>query len=448
MSKLTSSHQPAIAAYVGLDWGNNKHAIAIQVAGSNKVEHSELEHTSEAIDAWASQLRERFAPAGVAIALEQSRGGLTFCLSKYDHLVLYPVHPKTSAEYRKMFRPSGAKGDHSDAALLLDFLVRHPDRLQPINPDTAETRALQMLVEHRRRWVDERTRCSNRLRADLKTYYPQVLEWFDELYAPVALDLLERWPTLEDLQKAKPQTVRQFLKQHRCSNDKIEQRLQAISQAVALTTDFAVITAGRLATRSAVPLLRNLGEAIQQYDRQIEDLTAAHPDFAIFDSLPGAGAVMVPRLIAAFGTQRQRFQSAAQVQSYSGIAPVTEASGSQLWVHWRWSCPKFLRQTFQEWAALTIHHCDWAAAYYQTQREQKNKSHYAAVRSLAFKWIRIVFRCWQQRTLYNDAQYESTLLRRANQAPANADPQHLPWISCGCFAKISLKAVDNNRPIA
>ena len=439
----TPSTQPKFAALVGIDWGDKKHAWALQAEDSSKIEQGEMAHTPEAIQQWAAELRRRFPTGRLAVALEQSRGPLVFALSKYEHLVLYPIHPTSAADYRKVFRPSGAKGDSPDAALHLDMLVRHGDKLRPLNPDTPETRALQLLTEDRRQLVNERTRYSNRLRADLKSYYPQVLQWFEDLYGPVALDFLERWPTLEALQKAKPATWRKFFQEHQCRDEaKNQERLEAIRSAVAATTDFAVITAGRAAVCAAVRLLRNLNQSIQEYDRQIDQLAKAHPDFAIFDSLPGAGKVLVPRLIAAFGTQRDRYQQAAQIQQYSGIAPVTEASGQQHWVHWRWSCPKFLRQTFHEWAAQSIPLCDWAAAYYQVQREDKNKSHHAAVRSLAYKWIRIAFRCWKDRKPYDDSKYEVALQRRAKAAPEpmQSSPLQLPlqWISCAGFQKLAL----------
>lgn len=73
-----------------------------------------------------------------------------------------------------------------------------------------------------------------------------------------------------------------------------------------------------------------------------------HPEGTLFRSLPGAGPVLAPRLIIAFGTDRGRFEFAAVVQRLSGIAPVTERSGRTVWVHMRRACPKFLRQTFQE----------------------------------------------------------------------------------------------------
>src|ERR1035438_5062375 len=143
------------------------------------------------------------------------------------------------------------------------------------------------------------------------------------------------------------------------------------------------------------------------------------------------------------GTQRDRYANAAEIQQYTGIAPVTEASGQQHWVHWRWSCPKFLRQTFHEWAGQSILYCDWAEAYNRAQRDDKNKSHHAAVRSLAYKWMRIAFRGRQDRGQYDDSQYEAALARRRQTAPEPkpSSPFELPirWTSCVSFQKIALK---------
>lgn len=445
MPDISDGSEPVFAAFLGIDWGDQKHAWALQVAGSAQVEEGEMAHTPESIQEWASELRRRFPHGRLAVALEQSRGPLVFLFSKYDHLVLYPVHSTSAANYRKIFRPSGAKSDGPDAAMLLDMLVKHRERLRPLHPDTVETRTLQLLVEDRRQLVNERTRLSNRLVADLKAYFPQVLRWFEKPCAPVTLDLLERWPTLEELQKARPATLQQFFQKHQCRDQaKNQARIEDMRQAIAATHDGAVVTAHRAAARAAVRLIGGLNQSIQEYDQQIQELAHAHPDFAIFDSLPAAGPVFAPRLIAAFGTQRDRYRDAAELQRYSGIAPVTEASGNQHWVHWRWSCPKFLRQTFHEWAAQTVQHCDWAAAYYQVQREEKKKSHHAAVRSLAYKWIRIVFRCWRDGKLYDEPRYERALQRchqKAAAKPIQPSPLEMPfqWISCAGFQKIALK---------
>src|SRR5438552_8649707 len=136
-------------------------------------------------------------------------------------------------------------------------------------------------------------------------------------------------------------------------------------------------------------------------------------DFFIFQSLPGAEAALAPRLLAALGSQRDRYASAEEVQKYSGIAPVTERSGKKKWVHFRWACPKFLRQSFHEWAEHSIAQSLWARAYYQQLRD-RGKEHHAAVRALAFKSIRIVFRCWQDRTAYDENPYLAALAKRGS----------------------------------
>ena len=138
-----------------------------------------------------------------------------------------------------------------------------------------------------------------------------------------------------------------------------------------------------------------------------------HPDQALFASFPGAGPVCAPRLAAAFGTDRTRWAAATELQSHSGIAPVTERSGKSLWVHHRLACPKFLKQTFHEYADQSIRFSGWARRYYDQQRGRGN-DHHAALRSLAFTWIRILFRCWQDRTPYDEATYLEALRRRGS----------------------------------
>src|SRR6266480_2337023 len=104
------------AAFIGIDWADQKHAWAMQTPSDNTLMQGELDHTPEAIEAWAIELSRRFSGQPIAVALEQSRGSLVFMLSKYAHLVLFPVHPTTLMKYRESFRPSGAKSDPSDAA--------------------------------------------------------------------------------------------------------------------------------------------------------------------------------------------------------------------------------------------------------------------------------------------------------------------------------------------
>lgn len=410
-TKPAAGVEPQWAAFVAIDWADQKHFWRLALADGGEQEYGEMESTPEAVEAWATELDRRFGGRPIAVCLEQCKGALVYMLAKYAHLVLFPVHPKTAAQYRETFCPSGAKSDAGDTASLLDLLLRHRERLRPLQPDTESTRLLRMLVEGRRLLVDEKTRHKNRLTASLKMYFPQILRWFDPVDSALVGALLQRWPNLRELQRSHPGTLKKFFQQHNCrSESRIQERIAAIYQALPATADPAIVTGESVKVRALVEVMAVLRCQIAEYDRRIAELVETHPDSGLFASLPGAGEVLVPRLIAAFGTRRERFDSAYEVQCLSGIAPVTEKSGKSEWVHFRRACPQFLRQTFQEFAAHSIGRCEWAAAYYQAQRDN-HKPHQVAVRSLAYKWIRIIFRCWKDGTPYDEQIYLRSLQR-------------------------------------
>jgi transposase len=415
MSEVESVKQePQFAAFIGVDWADKKHVWCLQAVGSQQRESGELEHTPEAVEAWVGQLCQRFANRPIAVAVEQSRGALVFMLSKYELLHIFPVPSTMAANMREALYPSGAKDDPRDADLLLDLLRQHRDKLRRLSPDTEATRRVQNLVGERCKLIDEKTEQTNRLMSHLKIYFPQMLDWFEHLDTELVCALLQRWPTLEQLQKVPPAQLRTFFRKHHCRDQElIERRILAIRQAIPAIRDRAVIEAKSTVVKVIVQLIRTLIEGIADLDEMIKEAAAAHPDFFIFDSLPGAGAALAPRLLAAFGSQRERYGNAGEVQSYSGIAPVMERSGKKKWVHFRVACPKFLRQSFHEWAGHSIAHSVWARSYYQ-QLRSKGKGHHAAVRALAFKWIRVVFRCWKDAVAYDESKYLATLARRGS----------------------------------
>lgn len=400
------------AALVGIDWADRKHDICLQVAATGAREFLVLDHGPEAIDDWANARRVRFGKQPIAVCLEQRTGALITALRKYEHLVLFPVNPRLLAGVRRAFHPSGAKNDPSDAALAVDLLLQHREKIQVWVPDDARTRQLQALVEARRRQVEQRVRLTNRLTANLKGYFPQALDCFDTLDTQLVCDFLTRWPSLGEVKRARTQTLRAFFHQHNVRGEAlITARIDRLKGAMALTTDAGVIMPALLATRTLVAELRPLLDSIAQYDAAIAKAFKTHPDAFIVASLPGAGPTFAPRLLAAFGSDRKRFASVRALQEYLGIAPVTERSGRAHWVHWRWSCPTFVRQSIVEWAHMSIRYSCWAQAYYRQQRD-KGKKHHVAIRALSFKWLRILYRCWQDRKPYDEATYLLALQRR------------------------------------
>jgi transposase len=404
--------EPEWAAFAAIDWADQKHFWRLAPVGAESQEQGELKNTPEAVAGWAMGLYQRFSGRAVAVCLEQSRGSLVCLLMKYPHLVLFPVHPKTAADYRKTFCASGAKSDPGDTASLLDLLQRHRDKLHRWTADTAESRLLQSLAETRRRLVDEKTRQKNRLTACLKIYFPQILEWFDNIDTPLVAAVLQRWETLPELRHAHAGTLRKFFHAHNCrSEERIRERIEAIQQAMAATEDAAIVESESRKAKILSDIMASLRTHIHGLDRRIAEVLATHPDRPIFASLPGAGPVLLPRLIVAFGTARDRFSGAQEVQNLSGISPVTYSSGKTKIVRMRRGCPKFLRQTFHEFAAHSIAKCEWAKAYYDTQKANKVQ-HHAAVRSLAGKWIRILYACWRDRQPYHEQVYLCSLQKR------------------------------------
>src|SRR5262245_1522089 len=411
---MTQTLPDTFAAFVGIDWADAKHDICLQVTGTAKRECFQLEHTPEAIDAWVTTLRTRFSGQPIAICLELTKGPLVSALRKYDFLVLFPVNPLTLARYREAFTPSQAKDDPTDAELLLELLLKHRDQLSPLQPQSPTMRALEPLVEHRRRLVGDKVRITNRLTSTLNNDFPHVLPWFHDKDTTIFCDVLTPWPTLKAVQLARRSTLERFFRDHHVRYTAvITHRLDAIKSATPLTTDDGIITPNALLVQALVAPLRVTLHAIEEFDQAIAHRAQRHPDCPLFAALPGAGSVLAPRLLVAFGEQRDRYASADELQRYAGIAPVTERNGNKAWVHWRLQCPTFLRQTFVEWAAESTRHSCWARAYYQQQRN-KGASHQAAVRALAFKWIRILFRCWQTRTPYNESIYLNALERRGS----------------------------------
>lgn len=402
------------AAYLGIDWADKKHDLCLVDSTTGQQSKQVLAHTPQAIAEYFTRLRAQYPGQLIAVGLEQSRGPLLFALLQYDFLVLYPLNPTTLAKYREAFTPSRAKDDPSDAAYAAELLLKHSDRLKAWHPDDEQTRTLRYLVEHRRRLIGDRTRLTNRITSLLKCYFPQVLSWFPDLATVLVCDFLLRWPALQQLHGVKRTTLLNFFRAHHSVRpETLEKRLAAIKASVPLTTDRPIIDSSQLMISALAAQLKTTIAELKRFDEAIAKLCATHPDFPLFQSLPGAGQVYASRLLAMMGSQRDRWTTADELACLSGIAPVMERSGQSVWIRWRYFCPKFMRQSFHEYAGESVKHSFWARAYYE-QQIAKGKSRQAAVRALAYKWIRIIWKCWLTSTPYNEVKYLEALRKKGS----------------------------------
>jgi transposase len=333
---------------------------------------------------------------------------------KYEIFVIFPLNTTAVKNYRKALRASGAKDDVSDADIQLEFLQKHLDRLRRWDPESVRTRQLRFLVESRRNQVDEATAVSNRITALLKEFYPAALQMVGQLKTALACDFLKRWPNLPALRRVKPEQLKKFYHRHNCrSSQNIDERIALSATAQPLIQEKEMIRTYSLLLASQVEQMKVLMTGIERLEKEIARVFADHQDAEIYNSFPAAGAALAPRLAAAMGEDRTKFDNAAAILNLTGVAPVTIRSGKSKIVAFRLGAPKFQRQTFIEFARVSIQFSAWARQDYLAYRAKGN-THQAAIRRIAYKWIRIIYRCWKNRTPYDEATYMAARATRTN----------------------------------
>lgn len=404
--------EPEFAALIGIDWATQSHSIALHDLASDRIEDDTVSSDPAAIQAWVGKLQKRFPDKNIALCVELSRGALISQLAQFPFLHIYPLNPLTSSGFRKAFRPSGAKDDRTDARLHLTILTHHRNQLLQWSQLDPEDQSLLLLCENRRKMINVQVDLRNRLASVLQGYYPQALTLAGaDLASPLACAFLLKWPDLRSLKRAKRETIRKFYYGHGCRRgDLIEQRLDAIAQAQPVTEDSSLLEPEILYMQGLVAQLEALRRGLVTIEAATSDAFEAHPDATIWKSFPGAGAVLAPRLAAAWTSDRNRFEAAQDMQIFSGTAPVRKASGKIETVHRRFHRPRFLHQSFWEHAKNSTLYCQWAKTYIEDQ-VARGKKKSSAYRSLAFKWQRIMFACWRDRTPYDEGTYQAALQR-------------------------------------
>jgi transposase len=415
MDTRTTTSGNTYTLFVGVDRSDATIDTSAMPPGGGEPRAGKASTKPEALLRWAQALRPGSPGGRVAVCIEQPCANLATFLGQFDYIDLYLVNPVLIKSYRESFHTSRSKDDKKDAACIARFLLERHAELEPWRPASVELRQLRAYLEHRRSLVDAVTETTNRLTAALKLYYPQALELAgDRLGAPLACRFLNRFPDFGALRAATGAELRVFYYANACRRQQVvEKRVDAASRAVPITTDDGIIAPQRELALFLVSQLDLLRPQIARYETLVAGIMAGHGDAAIFGSLPGAGPNLAARLLATFGDDRSRFPSPESVQRLAGIAPVTKQSGKKHSVHrrsTRRTCPHFEHQTFIEWAGQTVLRSAWARAYYDRQRG-KGAGHWAVIRSLAYKWIRIVHRCWRDRVPYDEARYIAALQR-------------------------------------
>lgn len=404
-----------VSLIVGLDWADRTHVCCLfgrdgLVQGNVRVEAS-----AEGVARWLDGLQVQYPAGTIVVAVEKTEGALVEMIQGRSRFALVPVNPATLHRYRQTFLPSGSKNDPVDAHLLGEIVMLHPEKFEVRKWSTDELTSLAQLVVERRHWVDTRSGLVEELISCLKKYYPQALELTGEhLYTRMDLEYLRRWPDLGAAKRAKWSTLAAFYRQHHSGRSDVLQRRQEMLKAAHHVSEReAYVMPLRLHMLTIVSQLEAINGSIEQFDAQIQEAYTRAPGRHVIDSLPGTGPAMAPRLWVACANEGQG-PCAGTMQLKSGIAPVRRQSGNTKVTAFRWARPKFLHQTWIEFAQHSLKTSAWARAFYLSRKTRGDRQA-SILRALAYKWIRIIAKLWRDQCPYDEGYYlKHSALRKAS----------------------------------
>ncbi len=401
--------------YAGIDWADTHHDTVVIDEAGHQVASKRVAHTKAGLDALIAFLTGSAGPdqkEQVACIVETTHGLLITALLEGGFAV-YPVHPKTVNRWRGA---AGGKTDQIDAYLLAKLGRAELADLRKLQPDSPAIAELKALTRDQESLIQMQTRLVNQLTACLKAYYPVALELFTKLHQRSTLLFLQAYPTPQAAQAATVAQLTQTLKQGKHSNP------HAVAPKIFEQLHHPQLTADAITTRTKARLMQAivlqllpLVEQIAAYEKAIEDLFLSHADSAIFESLPGAGRRLAPRLLAELGDDRTRYASSQGLAALAGTAPVLYQSGNYRKAHRRHACLKHLRNALYQFAWQSTRSQAWAWEYYQRKRKE-GKSHSVALRALSNVWVRIIYAMWLTKKNYDPAIFEKAQHEHALQA--------------------------------
>jgi len=399
--------------YIGIDWSENKHDVAIMNEAGKLLVQFSIEHTPDGFAKILSRCR-RFGieSENAVVGLETAHNLLMDFLWARGFAEVYVVPPGVVSSSRGRYRQSGANTDAYDSAVIADLLRTDRHRLHPWQPDSLLARQVRADVSLHGHFTKTSTQQCLRLRSVLLRYYPAALKVFSNLKAGVTLQFLQQYPTPE---AAKALTYTEF---------ETFVRTQGYTRISNLPACFARLQAEYpQATPETVLVYQHeavqMAQALTLSQRQRKDTLRRlrnrfneHPDAPIFDSMPGVGELLAPALLAKFGDDRQRFPNAATIQALAGTCPVTRQSGKYKSVRFRHACDKNFRHIAQQWARFSVQQSVWANTYLaQVQARSHSENH--AYRCLANRWLAILWACWQSGRPYDEAYHMQQRIRRS-----------------------------------
>lgn len=391
--------------YIGIDWSEQKHDVLFMNPAGQTMLSFQMAHDQEGfLQLEAARQELAVSTDDCLIGIETAHNLVVDFLWAWGYQQVYVLPPSAVNRSRGRFKQSRARTDQSDAWLIADLLRTEQHNFHPWYPDSPLTRQIRAQVSLVLSLTRESWRLANQLRAVLLRYYPAALQVFSRLDALIALEFIRAYPTPQAAADLSLQEFRTFARQHRYPRPDNLPKCFARLQANYPQGDPATVMAFQSSAVQLAGLLIQVLRSKQDSLNQLQDLFWQHPDAEIYHSLPGAGELLEPALLAKFGDDRRRFPAPAVVQALAGTCPVTDISGKRKRIYFRRACDHDFRHITQQWAKASLSTSDWAAVYYQ-QARLRGQSNNHALRCLANRWLAILWRLWQDRSTYDEGYH-------------------------------------------
>jgi transposase len=411
--------------YIGIDWATANHTVTFLAPSGEVLETLAIENRLagflkllEAIRKHLRKLEPAATPDAVAFAIEDQNQRLTdFLLAQ--GFQGYLIEPSRMKGYRLRYRSSGNKTDPDDSFVLADVLYRDRDQLLRIAPDSDVIRALKTLLRDRESFVRDSTRLTNRLTACLRQYYPEALDFFEDVAGKTVLEFIAAFPDFAAASRLSRREVKRFLVEHHCHGEAPLERIVAVLIGNPTPVPAVVVRTKRQQALVIIKQLRTVQAAIAEYDAEIERLGKDNEEVRRFRSMPGGGPIIGAGLSTLFGDDRTRFKSATAVQSLAGTAPKTIQSGQFRTACFRFGCIRFYRMLAQQMALGALRSSEWAKQYYRGKRKE-GKTHQHALRCLANLLLKIAYAIWRDRTEYNEDRHLAQVMRHRLRPISNS----------------------------
>ena len=391
--------------FVGDDWAEDHHDVELMDEAGRTLARARLPEGAAGMARLHAMVGEQFddtEDAEVVVGIETDRGLWVTALVSAGYVV-FGINPLQVARYRDRHGVSGAKSDTGDAHVLADMVRTDSHQLRPVAGDSPQAQAVKVVARAHKTLIWERTRHVQRLRHQLRDFFPAALAAFEDLDAPDVLELLARAPDPASAAKLTTAQITAALRRARRRN--ISEKTAAIRAALRgqqLAQPPQVTAASAAVVRSLIAVITTLSEQIKVLERQVDAHFSQHPDAEIILSQPGLGPVLGARVLAEFGDDPHRYASAKARKNYAATSPITRQSGKKKTVMARYVHNDRLRDALNGQAFAALNASPGARACYDAHRAA-GAGHRAALRHLANRLTGILHGCLKSRTLYDEA---------------------------------------------